>query len=240
MLLPLALDPRARIYRALLRRNGAPEFDYYRVEPRERPYPLAVALPRARVALVTTAGLFHRPTQPAFVAANPLGDPSYRWIRRGLSRSEIGISPGRFDTRDAERDLEVVHPEARLSELEAKGTIGSLHEQGLSFFGHVLCAARVARVTGPNAARLLREEGVHAAIVIAACVLGCQTAAIVASCLEAEGIASVVLAPWASLAQAVGAPRVVSARWDFGRPAGPPNDVVRQSRRLKSALDLLG
>jgi len=132
--------------------NAVPvyEFDHTPFTP---PPPLS----RARVAIVTTAGL-----RTDGSARWQPGDQSFT-ILDGKNRDLwlAHFSPN-FDRSGFALDLNVVYPIDRLHELAARGTIGSVASTHISFMGaqldHTLATMRLD--TGPAAARRLRDDGV--------------------------------------------------------------------------------
>lgn len=109
-------------------------------EPRK---PLADAV----LALVVTGGVHTRAQKP-FDMADPHGDPSYREIPVATPRDQLTITHDYYDRRDAERDLNLVYPVARLRELAEAGGVRALHRYAISLMGHI---------DGPHL-RVLQEE----------------------------------------------------------------------------------
>lgn len=120
------------------------------------PHTTAPPLAKARVAIVTTAGL--RPdgvgvwTQGQGFTVLDGGD-------RDLTLAHV--SPN-FDRVGIAADLDVVYPIDRLDELAASGVIGSVAPRHVSFMGaqpdHTLETLRLD--TGPAVAKMLRDDGV--------------------------------------------------------------------------------
>ena len=91
----------------------------YRAERQEEAVPWApVAKPLAAttLALVTTAGVHHR-DQPPYDMHDPDGDPSFRELDLDRPLDSLMITHDYYDHADADRDLNVVFPVARLREL---------------------------------------------------------------------------------------------------------------------------
>lgn len=124
--------------------------------------PAAVAPPlaQARVAIVTTAG-FHG--SGGGVWREGQGFLAFDSHDRDLT---LAHASSNFDRSGLAADLNVVYPADRLEEMAAEGVIGSVAAQHLSFMGaqpdHVLETLRLD--TGPQAAALLRADGVDVAI----------------------------------------------------------------------------
>ncbi|MDA1003441.1 MAG: glycine/sarcosine/betaine reductase selenoprotein B family protein [Chloroflexi bacterium] len=141
----------------------------YAVHLRELPLPSfgttpwtpAPALTRARVAVISTAGL-HRRGDPEF--AGGLGD--YRILPSDIADADILMShvSVNFDRSGFFNDVNVVFPLERLHELAAAGEIGSVARWHYSFMG----ATPPERLeeAAIEVARLLREDGVDAAVLV--------------------------------------------------------------------------
>ena len=125
--------------------------------------PFSGPLSEARVALVTTGGVYVREGQEPFVD----DDPSFRVIPSAAPTSDLAIFHEHYDTSNAEKDINVVFPIERLRELEAEGAIGSLAADAFGFMGYIVGdnIPRLMEETAPGAARLLRADGVDVALV---------------------------------------------------------------------------
>ena len=124
------------------------------------PYnPLAVPLARARVAVVTTAGV-HLAAQPAFDTQADPGDASYRAIPSTTALTELRLSHLGYDTARAAQDMNVVLPLDHLRSLAAAGRIGALAPTIYSFMGYVADTAPLIETTAPEVARRLCDERV--------------------------------------------------------------------------------
>ena len=129
--------------------------------------PLRKPLARGRVALVSTAG-FVQPGQTPFERAKRGGDPTFRVIPAEadvgqlleFQRSEA------FDHGGIREDPNLAFPLERLRELAARGRIGSLGPRHLSFMGSITAPGRLIRDTTPEAAGLLVEDQVDAALLV--------------------------------------------------------------------------
>lgn len=140
--------------RAAAERQPVPRFE---VTARTQPPPL----PEARVALVTTAAL-HAPDDEGL----PGGDQSFRVIRAG-QQVVLGHGSPNFDRSGWLADPNVVFPVDRLDELAAEGRIGAVASQHVAFAGNQpdVTLSTLRLDSGPAAARLLRDEGVHVALI---------------------------------------------------------------------------
>lgn len=121
----------------------------------------AKPLSQCKLALVTTAGVHHR-AQPPFDMQGAQGDASYRELDGATIESDFAITHDYYDHRDAERDLNLVLPLARLRELVAEGKVGRLAERHFGFMGHIdgPHIATLTQQTAPEVAARLKADGV--------------------------------------------------------------------------------
>jgi D-proline reductase (dithiol) PrdB len=131
-----------------------PEFEK---APRTSPPPLA----QARVALVTTAAL-HDPVDETIRG----GDQSFRLIEASQP-VVLGHGSPNFDRSGWLADPNVVFPVDRLGELARAGRIGSVASRHISFAGNQpdVTLSTLRLDSGPAAAGLLREDGVHVVLI---------------------------------------------------------------------------
>ena len=125
------------------------------------PWTDAPDLKDARVAIISTAGI-HRASDEKFAG----GAADYRLIPGDLDFAELTMShvSVNFDRSGFQQDPNLVFPLERLRELEASGEIGSVARWHYSFMG----ATAPSRMdeTAPRVAKLLKEDGVNAVILI--------------------------------------------------------------------------
>lgn len=136
------------------------------VEGRGIPWaPLTKPLAESVVALVTTAGVHLKSHEP-FNMDDPDGDPSFRAIPSDVQRGDLTITHKYYDHSAADRDINVVLPLDRLRELAAEKRIGGLGPFVYGFMGHVdgLHLRTLMEATAPEVARLLKRDGVDAAV----------------------------------------------------------------------------
>lgn len=129
--------------------------------PDGTPWATAVPLAKARVAIISTAGL-HRRSDTRF----SVGAGDYRLIPGDVDAADLVMShvSVNFDRSGFQQDLNVVFPLALLHKLAAAGEIGSVARWHYSFMG-ATDPARMAE-TGSEVGRLLREDGVTAALLV--------------------------------------------------------------------------
>lgn len=119
-------------------------------------------------ALITSAGLYHAPTQPPFdlerERAEPTwGDPSFRAIPSDVPRHELAASHLHLNTTDLLADVNIQLPLDRFQELADERVIGGLAQTSYSLMGYQGFppnAAAWQHEVGPQLAGLLKEEGV--------------------------------------------------------------------------------
>lgn len=133
--------------RSSLAQAPVPEF---RATARSEAPPLA----RARVALVTTAGL----ARPGEVWEDQ--SSAFRTIGRDERDVVLAHNSTNFDRTGYAADRNVVFPIDRLDELARQRAIGSVAPRHLSFLGSTFELAAMRLDSGPQAARLLRADGV--------------------------------------------------------------------------------
>jgi D-proline reductase (dithiol) PrdB len=119
--------------------------------------PLGVPLARARIAIVTTAGVHLRDDKPF-----SKGDPTYRTIPSGVTAGDVlqtHVSIG-FDRTAIIEDVNVSFPIDRLREMQADGVLGPSGPRFFSFMGAQRDMTAIKTTTGPEVARALRDDGV--------------------------------------------------------------------------------
>lgn len=99
--------------------------------------PFVKELSRCKVAIVTTAGVHLKGRKPFDMEDNE-GDPTFREVPRDAPRSCLTITHKYYDHTDADRDINIIFPVDRLSEMKERGEIGDVAEIHYSFMGHIL------------------------------------------------------------------------------------------------------
>jgi D-proline reductase (dithiol) PrdB len=129
--------------------------------------PLRRPLAESRLALVSSAG-FILPGQEPFKVNLAGGDGSFREIPSDTDVSLL-IDTHRSESFDHEgmlRDPNLAFPIDRVRELAAAGRIGEVNHRHLSFMGSITAPGRLMRDHAPEAARLLRGDGVDVALLV--------------------------------------------------------------------------
>ena len=124
--------------------------------------PLRKPLAEARLALVTTAGL-HLPDQPPFDDDVRGGDTSYRVIPNDADVATLHEShrSETFDHAGVRSDPNLAFPLDRLREMQL-----NLAPRHLSFMGSITAPGRLTSDTAREAAQLLVDDGVDAALLV--------------------------------------------------------------------------
>ena len=130
--------------------------------------PLAMPLAKARIALLSTAGISCPPDPPFDMdseRANPMwGDPSWRRIPATATAAGVEVNHLHIDTSYAKRDLNVALPVDRLRELVAAGEVGSSAPTHYSVMGFQLDAAQQLAESAPAIAAAMTSEQVTGAV----------------------------------------------------------------------------
>ncbi len=138
-----------------LRDKDCPEFE-------TAPFVAGPPLRERRVAIVTTAGL-HRRDDKNF----DLSDLGYRIIPGDVRLEDLVMTQAsvNFDRTGFQQDINVVFPLDRLREMHGLGEIGSIANFHYAFNG----AGQLPTAfepTGREVGRMLKEDGVNAAILV--------------------------------------------------------------------------
>jgi D-proline reductase (dithiol) PrdB len=132
--------------------------DSYRFLPRSfRPYyegrgpfpgeeeavwtPFEKRLHESRIALLTSAGLYLKKTQPSFdlerERANPeWGDPTWRSIPAGAEPADLAVAHLHINDEDVLADPQIALPARLLEQLATEGVIGSATSEHVSVMGY--------------------------------------------------------------------------------------------------------
>lgn len=103
--------------------------------------PFEKRLAEARIALLTSAGLYLKSSQPSFDLEreqnNPeWGDPSWRSIPAGADATDIGVAHLHINDEDIKADPEIALPARLLERLVRQGVVGSATAEHLSVMGY--------------------------------------------------------------------------------------------------------
>lgn len=124
------------------------------------------------IALVSTAGLARiddRPFDQERERRDPWwGDPSFRVIPLGTTERDVRVYHLHIDPRFGERDLDVLLPMRRLTELAGEGFVGQAARRHYSIMGYILEPGVLVEETAPAIAEAMRRDGVDAAALVPA------------------------------------------------------------------------
>lgn len=125
---------------------------------------LRVPLAEARVALISTGGVYLKGDQEPYKTD---GDASYRAIPRSALPEAIGIAHTHYDTSGALKDINVIFPYQRMAEAEKDGVIGSFADTCYGFMGFIPrpMVSGLVEQSAPEVAEKLRAAGVEAVLI---------------------------------------------------------------------------
>ena len=125
-----------------------------------------------------------------------------------------------------------------LRDMQAEGKIGRLAAR---FHGAPTNRSQrhTIEVDCPELLKRCQQDGVDAAILVANCPVCHQTLSLVARHLEANGIATVIMACAKDIVEHCGVPRMLFSDFPLGNAAGKPHDKASQRATLELALRVL-
>lgn len=127
--------------------------------------PFQQRLAEARIALLTSAGLYLEGEQPPFDGerekAEPTwGDPTHRVLPAPLDAGRLRMMHLHVNPEDVLADPEIALPVGGLTALVAEGRVGSVAHHHVSVMGYQQAGLDVwRRETAPAIVELLRDEG---------------------------------------------------------------------------------
>ncbi len=132
--------------------------------------PLKKPLAKARLALVSSAGISRRDDRPFDSDGerrNPWwGDPTYRELPATTRTGDVRLDHLHIDTRLAEEDLDCVLPLERAAELSAEGVIGELAATHYSCMGFLLQPETLLEESVPKMVDRMQAEAVDAVLLV--------------------------------------------------------------------------
>jgi D-proline reductase (dithiol) PrdB len=125
--------------------------------------PVTKPLKEMTIALATAAGV-HLKSDKRF---NLAGDFTFRLIPGDVPTSELMVSHGGYDNGDVNKDVNCMFPLDRLRELAADGFIKAVAPTHIGFMGGGGNQDKFKNETGPEIAKILKDEGVDAVLLTA-------------------------------------------------------------------------
>lgn len=125
--------------------------------------PVTKELKDMTVALATAAGVHHVGDK----RFNLAGDFTFRIIKDTMPSKELMVSHGGYDNGDVNKDINCMFPIDRLHELKKAGFIKDVAPVHIGFMGGGGDQDKFKNETGPEIAKILKDEGVDAVILTA-------------------------------------------------------------------------
>ncbi len=122
----------------------------------------------SRLILITSAGSYLADSQPAFNAADPLGDYTIRLYPSSTPLDKLAFAQDHYDHTAVEMDAQVLVPLRHLEDLVHEGVIGELTPNAVSFHGYQPDVTRLIKETIPILLEAVQKEKAHAALLIPA------------------------------------------------------------------------
>ncbi|TMC52174.1 MAG: hypothetical protein E6J20_13200 [Chloroflexi bacterium] len=132
--------------------------------------PFEKRLSDARIALLTSAGLYLKGSQQPFdldreQAQPDWGDPTWRSIPSATAASDIGVAHLHINDEDVLADPEIALPMHSLADLAREGVVGGAVANHVAVMGYQdLGLSDWRAATAPQVAAHLREQGADALI----------------------------------------------------------------------------
>ncbi len=125
--------------------------------------PVEKPLKEMTVALVSAAGV-HLKSDKRF---NLAGDTGFRIIPGDVNSKDLMVSHGGYDNSDVNKDINCMFPIDRLKELKEEGFIKEIATKHIGFMGGGGNVEAFTNETGPQIAKVLKEENVDAVLLTA-------------------------------------------------------------------------
>jgi len=122
--------------------------------------PVTKELKDMTIALATAAGV-HLKSDKRF---NLAGDTSFRLIPGDADTNDLMVSHGGYDNSDVNKDVNCMFPLDRIRELAEEGFIGGIAPIHFGFMGGGGNQQVFREKTGPEIAKILKEEGVDGVV----------------------------------------------------------------------------
>lgn len=194
--------------------------------------PVTKELKDMKIALATAAGV-HLKTDERF---NFAGDFSFRLVPGNTKDVDLMVSHGGYDNADVNKDINCMFPLSRLRELKETGLFREVAETHIGFMGGGGNQEKFKNETGPEIAKILKDEGVDAVVLTAGWGTCHRSAVLVQRAIEESGIPTIVIAALPPVVRQTGTPRAVAPLVPMGANAGEPNNIEMQTNLLKDTL----
>jgi D-proline reductase (dithiol) PrdB len=184
-------------------------------------------------ALVTTAGVHLRDQEPF----NVDGDNSWRLIPGNVQASQLTVTHEHYDHRDADEDINVVFPIARLRELAEEGIIGGVSDKHLGFMGYTQNFRDLYERAAPEMAKIILRSKADGVVLTAGCPLCHRVSVIIQREIEMVGIPTVLITVAPEQSQQAGPPRAIAPQhFKLGNSVGGPYQNALQRQVLLDTL----
>jgi len=235
---PIAYMERTRAWYLALGYGNPYRWAYFRDVPFQ---PLAKPLAECTVALITTAAPYQPGKGPQGPGAPYNAAAKFYRVYSGESATDpdLRIAHVAIDRRHTSmEDPGTWFPLPLLREAAAAGRIARVAAR---FHGMPTNRSqrRTLEVDAPELLVRCREDGVDAAVLVPNCPVCHQTMSLAARHLEANGIATVVMACAKDIVEHCGVPRMLFSDFPLGNAAGRPHDRESQRFTLELALRVL-
>ena len=154
---------------AHLQKTGTFDWGLYpRPNNKSAPAGPAIDLSRHRLIFISTAGGYLEDSQPAFDAANPLGDYSTRLYPADTAFKALAFAHDHYDHQAVGSDPQVLVPLDHLADMVREGTIGELAGSVISYSGYQPDITRIVDELIPAILEAVRAEQAGAALLVPA------------------------------------------------------------------------
>ncbi|KAB2879077.1 hypothetical protein F9K33_10880 [bacterium] len=198
---------------------------------------LSKNLSEAKVALITTAGLYNWKLTKHYNLGDDNGDASYREIKKDVTQQDIRVSHKVIELKNgAGLDYNCIFPLDRLLEMEKEKRISSVSEIHFSVMGEIKDPKGFLDETVPRIIKTLQKFLVDVVIISAVGPLSHQTAGLLAREIEEAEISTIVIGSLRTVLKNVKPPRTVLVRFPFGQVFGAPFDTASQKEILTECI----
>ncbi len=140
------------------------KFQFVDNREKEIPFtPFSKDLSRAKIALISSAGLYLKGDKPFDIEAIN-GDTSFRIIPRDTTISQMNIAHTHYNHKYVRADVNTALPLELLKKLEENDIIGALAETNYSISGYILEMDELINYTSVKIEERLKKEAVDGII----------------------------------------------------------------------------